>query len=94
MPLTKSFSGQLLGNLVQCTTLGYSEVPHFFRKLSKGVSFSNSVLRTNEYGDIAFTTVGDSAFPQLPWLMKPYDESTRDSKKNVTSTNDSVQPEL
>ena len=52
-----------------------------FNEIEQGCVFPNSVLRTNEYEDIPFTTMGDSAFPRLPWLMKPYDESTRDPKK-------------
>lgn len=39
------------------------------------------MLRTREYGDIPFTTVGDSAFPRYSWLMKPYNENTTDARK-------------
>jgi hypothetical protein len=52
-----------------------------FDEIQKGCVFPNAVLRTSEYGDIPFITVGDSAFPRLSWLMKPYDGSTRDPRK-------------
>ena len=52
-----------------------------FADIQQGRIFPSSVLRTREYGDILFTTVGDSAFPRYTWLMKPYSESTRDPRK-------------
>ena len=52
-----------------------------FADIQQGRIFPSSVLRTREYGDILFTTVGDSAFPCYTWLMKPYSESTRDPRK-------------
>ena len=52
-----------------------------FADIQQGHVFPNSVLRTREYGDIPFTTVGDSAFPRYSWLMKPYNENTRDPRK-------------
>lgn len=52
-----------------------------FDEIQQGHVFPNASLRTSEYGDIPFTTVGDSAFPRYTWLMKPYNESTRDPRK-------------
>ena len=52
-----------------------------FADIQQGRIFPSSVLRTREYGDTLFTTVGDSAFPRYTWLMKPYSESTRDPRK-------------
>ena len=52
-----------------------------FADIQQGRIFPSSVLRTREYGDTPFTTVGDSAFPRYTWLMKPYSESTRDPRK-------------
>ena len=52
-----------------------------FADIQQGRILPSSVLRTREYGDIPFTTVGDSAFPRYTWLMKPYSESTRDPRK-------------
>ena len=53
-----------------------------FAEIQQGHVFPNAVLRTREYGDIPFTTVGDSAFPRYTWLMKPYNEATRDPRKH------------
>lgn len=52
-----------------------------FDDIQQGHVFPSASLRTSEYGEIPFTTVGDSAFPRYTWLMKPYDESTRDPIK-------------
>ncbi|XP_022806959.1 protein ALP1-like [Stylophora pistillata] len=52
-----------------------------YADIRQGRIFPSSVLRTREYGDIPFTTVGDSAFPRNTWLMKSYSESTRDPRK-------------
>ncbi|XP_028394424.1 protein ALP1-like [Dendronephthya gigantea] len=52
-----------------------------FHEIQQGHVFPKASLRTNDYGDIPITTVGDSAFPRYPWLMKPYNENTRDPIK-------------
>ena len=52
-----------------------------FADIQQGHVFPNSALRTREYGDIPFTTVGDSAFPRYSWLMKPCNENIRDPRK-------------
>ena len=52
-----------------------------FAEIQQGHVFPNTVLRTREYGDIPITTVGDSAFPRYTWLIKPYNENTRDPRK-------------
>ena len=52
-----------------------------FAEIQQGHVFPNTVLQTREYGDIPITTVGDSAFPHYTWLIKPYNENTRDPRK-------------
>ena len=52
-----------------------------FAEIQQGHVFPNTVLRTREYGDIPITTVGDSAFPRYTWLIKPYNENTRDPRE-------------
>jgi hypothetical protein len=39
--------------------------------------FSQTSLNLHPHGSIPFTTVGDSAFPNHSWLLKPYKEGTR-----------------
>ena len=53
-----------------------------FAEIQQENVFPNAALRTRVYGDIPFTTVGDSAFPRYTWLMKPYNGDTRDPKKH------------
>jgi len=52
-----------------------------FAGIQQGHVFPSAVLRTREYGDIPFTTVGDSG-RRYTWLMKPYNEATRDPRKH------------
>lgn len=43
--------------------------------------FPNATLDLGVHGKIPVTTVGDSAFQKQPWLIKPFNENTRDPKK-------------
>ena len=47
-----------------------------YDRIEEGSVLPNKFLRLYNYGTIPVTTVGDSAFPRRPWLLKPYDENT------------------
>ena len=42
---------------------------------------SNKSLSLGNAGEIPLITIGDSAFPRLPWLIKAFNENTRDPKE-------------
>ena len=48
-----------------------------YSQIENGDIFPNQSLNLSPYGEIPLTTVGDSAFPSRPWLLKPYQEGTR-----------------
>ena len=48
-----------------------------FRLIKCGHCLANQVFRLPGYGEIPFTTVGDSAFPPRVWLLKAYPDTTR-----------------
>ena len=47
-----------------------------YDRIEEGSVLPNTFLRLRNYGTIPFTTVGDSAIPRQPWLLKPYDENS------------------
>ena len=54
---------------------------NIYSDINNGHVLPNKSLSLNSYGKIPFTTVGDSAFPSHPWLLKPYKECTRVPKQ-------------
>ena len=48
-----------------------------YSQIENGEIFPNQCLNLSPYGEIPLTTIGDSAFPSSPWLLKPYQEGTR-----------------
>ena len=42
---------------------------------------SNKSLSLGNAGEIPLITIGDSAFPRLPWLIKAFNENTRHPKE-------------
>ena len=42
---------------------------------------SNKSVNLGNTGEIPLITIGDSAFPQLPWLIKAFSENTRHHKE-------------
>ena len=43
------------------------------------------VVYLGDFGEIPLVTIGDSAFPQFAWLIKAYNENTRDNQKKYFS---------
>ena len=66
------------GSVYYATLLKSSDI---FRSIESGQCLPNQVLRLPEYGEIPFTTVGDSAFPPRAWLLKAYPDTTRCPKQ-------------
>lgn len=52
-----------------------------YSEIESGHVLPNRSLNLDPYGEIPFTTVGDSAFPNHSWLLKPYKEGTRVTKQ-------------
>ena len=60
-----------------------------FKDISNGRGIPNKSNNLGEYGFIPL--VGDSALPQLSWLIKCYNENTRDIKEEYLKKNYVVQ---
>ena len=41
----------------------------------------DKAIQLGDFGQIPLVTVGDSAFPQYSWLVKAYNENTRDKQQ-------------
>lgn len=53
-----------------------------FTQICKGEKIpKKTICLDEEIGDIPLVTIGDSAFPSLEWLIKSFNENTRDPKE-------------
>ena len=52
-----------------------------YSDIESGHVLPNRSLNLDPHGEILFTTVGDSAFPNHSWLLKPYKDGTRVPKQ-------------
>ena len=43
------------------------------------------VVQLGDFGEIPLVTIGDSAFPQFAWLIKAYNENTRENQKKYSN---------
>ena len=50
-----------------------------------GGAIPDRKIMLGEYGEISLVTVGDSTFPRFSWLIKCYDESTRNSSIDIST---------
>ena len=49
--------------------------------IANGNVIPDRVAQLFDFGEIALVTIGDSVFPQFAWLMKTYNENTRDNQE-------------
>ena len=50
----------------------------FFEEVLSGRAFPDRKINLGDLGDIPLVTIGNSAFPRFSWLIKCYNENTRD----------------
>ena len=55
--------------------------PTLFQEISRGNIISNKDINLGDTGEIPLVTKGYSAFPRLQWLIKGFNENTRDQKE-------------
>ena len=56
-----------------------------FRTICNGGGIPNKFVSLGNAGEIPLITIGDSAFPRLPWLTKAFNENNRDPKEKYFS---------
>ena len=52
-----------------------------YKDISNGDGIPNKSIDLGDAGKIPLATVGDSAYPRLSWLIKGFNETTRDPKE-------------
>ena len=52
-----------------------------YSDIINGNVIPDCAVQLNDFGEIPLITIGDSAFPQFAWLIKAYNENTRDNQK-------------
>ena len=52
-----------------------------YSEISNGNVIPDRVVQLGDFGETHLVTIGDSAFPQFTWLIKGYNENTRDNQK-------------
>ena len=55
--------------------------PSIYSDIINGNVIPDRVVQLGDFGEIPLVTIGDSAFPQFAWLIKAYNENTRDNQK-------------
>ena len=45
----------------------------------------DKAIRLGDFGEIPLVTIGNRAFPQYAWLLKIYNENTRDNSNNFST---------
>jgi hypothetical protein len=53
----------------------------FFDEVLNGRVLPDRKINLGDFGDIPLVTIGDSAFPRFSWLVKCYNENTRDQQQ-------------
>ena len=53
----------------------------FFDEVLSGRALPDRKINLGEFGDISLVTIRDSAFPRFSWLIKCYNENTRDPQQ-------------
>ena len=52
-----------------------------YSDIINGNGIPDRVVQLGDIGEIPLVTIGDSHFPQFAWLIKAYNETTRDNQK-------------
>ena len=52
-----------------------------YSDIINGNVIQDRVVQLRDFGETLLVTIGDSAFPQFAWLIKAYNENTRDNQK-------------
>ena len=52
-----------------------------YREILNGKVIPDRKLHLKDRGEIPLVTVGDSAFPRHPWLLKGYNRETQDPQQ-------------
>ena len=52
-----------------------------YSDIINGNVIQDRVVQLRDFGEILLVTTGDSAFPQFAWLIKAYNENTKDNQK-------------
>ena len=55
-----------------------------YSEISNGNVIPDRVVQLGDFGETHLVTIGDSAFPQFAWLIKGYNENTRDNQKSIS----------
>ena len=53
----------------------------FFDEFLSGIAFPDWKANLGDFGDIPLVTIRDSAFPRFSWLIRCYNEKTRDRQQ-------------
>ena len=57
----------------------------FFDEFLSGRALPDGKINLVDFGGIPLVTIGDSAFPRFSWLIKCYNENTRDPQQRYCS---------
>ena len=58
-----------------------------FQQICRGEKIPNkTIILGDDIGEIPLLTIGDSAFSRFEWLIKRFNEQTRDSKERLLDT--------
>ena len=69
------------GSIHYATLLKESSI---YSDIINGNLIPDRVVQLGDFGEIPLVTIGESAFLQFAWLIKAYNENTKDNQKYFT----------
>ena len=77
----KRFLNADVGGIVSAHDARLLRESTVYRQILNGGGIPQRTLALGDYGEIPLTTIGNDAFPKFSWLIKCYNDDTRDAQQ-------------
>ena len=77
----KTYMVTSMGLITHNKRLQILDCSALFKDIQSRGGIPKKSISLGDFGEIPFVTIGDTAFPRLEWLLKCFNENTRDLKE-------------